>query len=331
MNKKRVLNYLSITLIIVITIIFLQSDFGNISSLAENVNPLWAACSVVAIAACFLFDGLAFNCVSRMFHEGGVLRSIKTIMIGYYHMSITPISSGGPPSYLYTMSQDNVSVGKSSSIMAVKFIINELVYVTFLIIFFIYNLDYLREEVGGAIPLIIIGMLIFISASAAVIATFQSPESFRKGINWIYGKVRGVIGEERSKKWDEKIQKAIEDYISGAKSIRKNARLFAEACVFNTLKWISYFSIVCFVYLSLGQEGTSLIRVASLQPLLDVAISFIPVPGKVGVAETTFYLFFRPIFDQESIGHATVMWRSITYYLKVLSCGLVSLLNRWRS
>ena len=330
MNKRRALNYLSIALIVVITIIFLQSDFGNISELAENVNPIWAACSVVAMAMCFLFDGLAFNCVTRMFHEGKVLRSIKTIMIGYYYMGITPISSGGPPSYLYTMSRDKVPIGKSSSIMAVKFIVNELVYVTFLIIFFVYNLDYLKEEAGGVIPFIIVGMIIFLSASAALIATFMSPEYFRKGINWIYGKIGRVIGEERSKKWDEKIQKGIEDYISGAKSIRKNTKLFAEACVFNTLKWISYFSIGCFVYLSLGSGETSLIRIASLQPLMDVAIAFIPVPGKAGVAETTFYLFFRPLFGRESIGHATVMWRSITYYLKIISCGVVTLFSRRR-
>ena len=59
--------------------------------------------------------------------------------------------------------------------------------------------------------------------------------------------------------------------------------------------------------------------------LVDLASSFIPLPGGTGMNEVSFMAIFAPYFTGGSIFWAMLLWRFFTYYLYlILGFGMIT-------
>jgi len=72
------------------------------------------------------------------------------------------------------------------------------------------------------------------------------------------------------------------------------------------------------VYRTFWLAGVPDVTLLTLQTLLYISASFMPLPGASGAQEYGFSLFFGGIFPGSMMISAILVWRFITYYLLML-------------
>jgi hypothetical protein len=82
------------------------------------------------------------------------------------------------------------------------------------------------------------------------------------------------------------------------------------------------FVIPYLIYLSFGYTAHGIYDVFTLQAMLFLAVSFIPLPGAAGASEGGFILFFSPVFGAAT-AVAMLIWRFLTYYMMLIVGSLI--------
>ena len=62
--------------------------------------------------------------------------------------------------------------------------------------------------------------------------------------------------------------------------------------------------------------------VLSLQAVLHISVSSLPLPGAVGASEGAFLLLFRSVFPAAALHDAMLLSRGVSFYLFVALSGL---------
>ena len=60
-------------------------------------------------------------------------------------------------------------------------------------------------------------------------------------------------------------------------------------------------------------------------------VSGIPSPGAVGVSEGAFVSIFKTIFGENIINGAMLLNRGVSFYLFVLICGIIVIVNTFKA
>ena len=90
---------------------------------------------------------------------------------------------------------------------------------------------------------------------------------------------------------------------------------------------------LCALALGVDIGAKEIIIIIALSSYLLLITTYIPIPGASGGSEFFFYLLFAPIFGSgnSTLASAMIIWRTITFYLPLLYCGIVLLVfNRDR-
>ena len=82
-------------------------------------------------------------------------------------------------------------------------------------------------------------------------------------------------------------------------------------------------SVIYFIFRAFGYHDVSYAEVLAVQSLLQVSVSFMPMPGASGAQENGFSTFFRNYFVNNDLYAAVVVWRFFTYYLIVIGGALL--------
>ena len=80
---------------------------------------------------------------------------------------------------------------------------------------------------------------------------------------------------------------------------------------------INFTNILFFVYYYL--------KITSLQSVLYLSVSVLPLPGTVGVNETGFSLLYNPIIAKNIVDSAMLLTRGVGFYLYVIITGIILL------
>ena len=85
---------------------------------------------------------------------------------------------------------------------------------------------------------------------------------------------------------------------------------------------VLYHSIPYLVYLSFGLNGANFFQFISLQAVLYISVSAIPLPGAVGVSEGGFLSIYKLLFPTELLTSAMLLSRGVSFYLFVVISGI---------
>ncbi len=106
-KSKWKLIYILGTLVIILAIVFLDPNSGDIFSVANQLNPWWIVGAFGAVLLYWITDamllGQVTGCVSRPM---GPLRTFKIAIIGLYYGALTPFATGGQPIQVFYMKRD---------------------------------------------------------------------------------------------------------------------------------------------------------------------------------------------------------------------------------
>ncbi len=327
--KKFVVSLVLIIIVSVVTIYLLNSFGGGISwkkMFDFFFREWWGLIGIISLLTSWTADAAVIYLLTRKGSKEhfGFMKSFKTTVIGAFFGMITPSYSGGQPMQLVYMGKSGLSLGVSTSVMVLRFVVEQTALES------IALLGVVRAvRLMGGIPAIISLALLGFTISTAMIVFLVVFSLSKKVYDKIFGVFKWFIALFKFSKrlrpkielFLDKIDSEVEMYAESAKSLNKDPVLLISTFLLGILSNIANFFTVYSAIISTGvlkNSLSSLFNIISVQSLATMIIYFSPTPGASGVAEGGFYLFFSPIVPREYLGTVTLEWRMLTYFIPLL-------------
>jgi uncharacterized protein (TIRG00374 family) len=286
---------------------------------SKTLNKYWITLAVFSIILFWLFETTVLHLITKALYSEHklYLRSFKFTMIGQFFGAFTPFSSGSQPAQIYAMTEAGIPAGASGSILMIKFIIHEVIYLVYLIVALILKFSYFNSKIQYFIYFCVVGFIInVIVILSALLFSLNSriPKNIIKFIFKLLGKMRLVKNPEDK---CEKFEVELSRFHDNAAYISRNKTVCAYASLFTFFQWTAYYTVPYFIYRSFGYNTANIFTMITAQVFLTMFMSCIPLPGAEGGAEAGFYIIFGIFFNAETIVPAIFIWRIITYYFTI--------------
>jgi uncharacterized protein (TIRG00374 family) len=244
--------------------------------------------------------------------------SFDVIMLWEFASAITPSVVGGSGVALFILNKEGLSPGKSTAIVMITALLDELFYVfTVPIVIFFIGTEYLfplalQKEILGITfsvkGLFVLGYGVVLMLSLIIsYGVFLNPEGLKKLLLQIF---RWNI----LFKWYPKMEKVGDDIITTAKDLKREPISFwAKAFGATLLSWTARFWVVNFLLLAFTPVGDHLL-VYGRQLVMWVILLVSPTPGGAGVAEFAFQGFLSDFTPVGLAGLLAILWRLFSYY-----------------
>lgn len=286
----------------------------------------WLALSVLMVVAYWGFESVCMQIFSSdMFPGFKFSKTFTCTVIGQYFNCITPLSSGGQPFQAYYYSRFGMPLSKSMPMLVCRFVTYQIATSTFCALVLILRFNYFVEENSALMVLVIIGFVGGLGLLAMLLAIAFWRSGILRLMRFCYhfgAKIRFVKNPE------EKIAnttKTIDDAYTEMRYLMKKPKLLAKSMGVTFLQLLEYFSISFVIMLGLGCQGDFL-TVISCQAFVYMISSFVPTPGAMGAAETSYALFFGAIYPNASlVALSTFIWRFLTFYFPIVTGMLLTL------
>ncbi len=327
MNIKKA-NRIFLLSVTLITFTIILKGYGDFSKLMGQTNIRYLEMAMMMMVIDWLFDGFILNIITETVHGNiSYFRSLRIAIIGQYYNAITPFSTGGQPVQVYLMSKDNISVTKGSTILFNKFIIYQMAVTFYSLTMLVSKIGFILNDAKAAIPFIAIGFLVNLVILVGIILLFYKPQWIRPIIVYCYKGLYKIKIIKDLNKHIDKLDTTMEEYEQSLSKVKENRATSIKLFLLTLIQLTCYFSITYFVYMALGLEGASFLDIIAVQSLVYMAASYIPTPGTAGASEGGYYILFKPLFTKNFIGYALLLWRSISYYFRLIITGLVALID----
>ncbi len=310
--------YMGVTIVAIIVILLFAADLEEIGRALENFNIWWLFSCVAALLLYWLMDALLLHDITKyMYKKEPLLQSIKVGLIGLYYCALTPSSSGGQPMQVVYMRRNKMPVGTATCIVCIKFVIYELSLCSIYIAGMCLRGAYFYTNHNEAFWLAVLGFLVNLAAVVFIILTIINKKLVMKigrGLISLLCRFKIVKDKDRT---NENFEHTIDDYHTAAAYISKY-KLRALGSYFISVLNLSFLFVIPYlIYLSFGYSANNIIDIFTMEAMLFLAVSFVPLPGAAGASEGGFLLFFGPFFGAAT-AVAMLIWRFLTYYMMLI-------------
>ena len=124
----------------------------------------------------------------------------------------------------------------------------------------------------------------------------------------------------------EKLELLVQEYTKGAEYIKTQPLLMSKILLTTTIQLTASYLVPYFVYKAFYLDEYTLLQILSLQSLVSLAVSSIPLPGAVGASENAFMSTFKLFFASNLIIPAMILCRGISFYAFLLISGIISMI-----
>ncbi|MEG0767677.1 MAG: lysylphosphatidylglycerol synthase transmembrane domain-containing protein, partial [Clostridia bacterium] len=319
------LAYIILTVALVVLIGALSDEMPNAWQALKTMELRYVLLAVLCFLGFFLFRTVALYYFIRQ--QGVVLRfgtALNAAILGQYYSGITPAATGGQPMQVYHLKKNGVPVSVGTSAVGVKFICFQLVLMTVCIVLWTCNPGLAARQIGPSKWLVIFGFVLNLMGVALVVLLMINESIvqviLRLGIRW--GARLHLIKDPQ--RIQCKAMAGIEEFHERVKLLMQRPFLMIMMLFWTLCYILCYMSIVYFLYRAFGLTAMRWDELLTLQLLLYITVSFMPMPGASGAQEGGFYLFFRGAFPEGNLLAALMVWRFFTYYLiLIIGAGMI--------
>ena len=329
-NLKMFRNLIIFVLLIVFTFwfIFKDQDINELISMIKSVDLFY-----VFIGAFFMFMTYimeAYNVRSVLVALGErkipIIKALKFTWIGFFFSAVTPAATGGQPIEVYYMNKEGIKVSNGTMAMLLQLCGFQISTILISIICAILNFDILKD---GMIWFYLLGLTLNSIALTFMLIGVFSKKTTRKLIN-IFVKILRFIKVRNVEAKVDKIEEGLNQYNDSAIFIKKHKIEFVKAILRVTVQIIFYHSIPFFIYKAFGLSGYSYLKLFSIQSVLFITVSSLPLPGAIGVSETLFLKIYSEIFGKALLHGGMLIFRFISFYLYIIIAVIVVIINAIR-
>lgn len=322
--QKKLWSFIFFVLNVVIVAIILLGMLEG-----DNYTPLdqipfsywWIFASIMAFVVMVLIDQVRFwLLIKKSTKMKRPFLAYKVGAVGKYYDAITPLSTGGQPFQAYYLTSRGIKASHAVSIPIAKYIAQQLVFSVLSIIILIlafteykhllpdgFGTDWvlLACWIGFICNFVLVALVILLS-----IGTFG--KKFVLGILKFLNKIKLIKNYDATY---EKLLNIVEEYQRTVKFFVKSPFLLIATILFSVAYLVIQYSIPYFIYCAFcGTPSTEVwVQMLIVSLMIDLAASFIPLPGGSGVAELSFTAMFAGLFLGASFW-ALLFWRLLTYY-----------------
>ena len=324
---KMIRNLIFFILLIVFTFwfIFKDQDINELIKTIQSVNI-----GYVLIGAFFMFMTYimeAYNVRSVLVALGErkipILNALKFTWIGFFFSAITPAATGGQPVEVYYMNKEKIKVSNGTMAMLLQLCGFQISTILISIICAILNFDMLKD---GMIWFYLLGLSLNTIALTFMLIGVFSKKITRKLINILIRIIKFFKVRNAEKKID-KIEESLEQYNDSAIFIKKHKSEFIKSILRVTVQIIFFHSIPYFIYRAFGLNTYSYLKLFSIQSVLFITVSSLPLPGAIGVSETLFLKIYGQVFGKLLLNGAMLIYRFVSFYLYIIIASIVVVIN----
>ena len=226
---------------------------------------------------------------------------------------------------IYEMHKDNIDISQSSIILLLILANYQTVTVSYALISFAIRFEELKN-VGTSITLLLgIGIILnLVVLTLLIISIF-----FKKASSCLLHGFVSLLQRlhiKRAYKIGQKIDIQLTEYHRCSACIKANPMRVFSIFLVTCIQIALMHSIPYWIYCSFGLSNYSLFNIMTMQAVLYMTLSAIPLPGGVGVSESGFLILYRTMFPAELLSSAMLVYRGISFYFCVALSGLLTLL-----
>lgn len=331
-KKSKVLSalFFVINIVVVACILVFQLKNEEVTAIGDLFKNLkWEY--VLVIFMCFSVINLIHSTVFTIYIKTNTNRkrvnlAIQAHVIGRYYDNITPMGSGGQPFQIFYFNKRGLNAGASLSVTMGKYVIQQIAWMLFSVIAMIIagckGILFSSSLVGISC---IIGFLANLFLITLVLALSVSKKIGKKLVVKSLKLLEKIRIVKNYEKQYLKVMKIVNDYQTTMQSISSNLKQFLLNVLLIFLAYLIQYSIPFFIYCSFfGFNGDVYLEMVLLTLIIELAASFIPLPGGTGMSELSFTAVFATFFGS-NVFWALLMWRFMSYYLYlILGIGFIS-------
>lgn len=303
---------------------FLENEFVPISDLTINIGYLFVCFGLFGVV--IIFDTMSTDYLTRKSAKGRTwILSFKTTICGRYYDAVTPLSTGGQPFQVTYLMGRGVPSSAALSIPIAKLFFFQLAWFVLssicLIVSFVDNsfnsFVNIASIVGFVLGFAVMFFTLFLSISKNV------------GKKLVAKTLKLLQKMKIIKNYEKQYQRVInyvEDYQNIMRQYVKSPKDFIIEFVVSLIRLIAIYSLPFFIFCTFNGFTTGVyFKFLVMGVLVDLASSFIPLPGGSGMNEVSFSLMFGLYFESGPLFWAMLLWRFFTYYIYlILGLGMIT-------
>lgn len=322
--------YIIATILAMVLFGVFNREFDNVPGILKTLSPGFLIIAVIVTVAYFFFEGGIIRLLMRSQNIPMKLSSAMKIgLIGLYYSYITPSATGGQPMQAAYLRRDKIPVGTSTAVLIMKFFCFQCAFVICSLLSFLCMFQKLSAENPGIIPFIVLGLAVNGGSIIFFRCVFIKP--VLHGLCSFAKKLLDKLPFLKKRKAAllasvDKFESDFAGYIETFAETKKSVYL---GIVLSIPQFLLQMSVIYFVFLAFGYRTVNYWEVFAVQSLLQVSVSFMPMPGASGAQEIGFSAFFRNYFQNNDLYAAVLIWRFFTYYLVVIAGALLVVVDQF--
>lgn len=266
-------------------------------------------------------------------------RSFSVIMLWEFASALSPGIVGGSGVAMFILNREGIKLGKSTAIVLVSALLDELFYITMVIVVLVavgtsslfpvsMQLTLFGVTLGTQGVFWLGYIFIFLMTTAILIGIFAAPRSLKYLLLQIFR--LPVL-----RRWRYQVIEVGDDIITASRELRgKPFKYWAKAFGATYASWTGRYWVVNFLILAFANPSNPLVTnfadhmfIYARQLVMWVIMLISPTPGSAGVAEFAFSGFLSEFIPMGLVGALALVWRFVSYY-PYLFIGAV-VLPRW--
>ncbi|WP_158590908.1 lysylphosphatidylglycerol synthase transmembrane domain-containing protein [Acutalibacter sp. 1XD8-33] len=321
--------YIGATIVAVLLFGLFNREFGNVFYTITHLTPGFLTAAVAITVAYFFFEGGIIRLLMNSQNIAMSLwSSMKIGLIGIYYSYITPSSTGGQPMQAAYLRRDKIPVGLSTAVLIMKFFCFQCAFVFCSLISILFMREKIARENPGILPFIAVGLIINGASILFFGSMFFRPVlgAVCRFAKWLAGRFPKLSQRFHVRETVDKFEADFDSYTDDFKEKKKSV---LWGILLSVPQFVLQMSVLYFVFRSFGYHQAGFFEIFAMQSLLQVSVSFMPMPGASGAQEIGFSNFLRPYFVNNDLYAAVMVWRFFTYYLVVIAGAILVVVDQF--
>ncbi len=320
-----------ISIIILLFVLYYQNkNFGvaNITNfvMSESRYRYILYAFTIFIVIMLLKTWRSYVLVYRLTKKHRIFLSYKSSSLAKYYELLTPVGSGGRPYQIYYLNSRGLKPGTATAIPLMQHIIHKVTFAVISLVVLVTKFSVFGEDSRLILSLGILGLILtFLTLSAWLWVAF----SRKKALRFFAGILRLLYRMKIIKdynKWLTKMIRSVKEMQRGVKFSLKSTLTTLSTMVTSAgiivANAILPYLIYCIFYIP--EQGVFIDIFAKII-ICNLAVTYIPLPGGVGIAELSFTALFSSMFLDGTLFWAILLWRVFSYYGYLLQGVLISI------
>ncbi len=292
-------------------------------------NPSFLALAGLMALFTWILEALRIRSIARAMGYHGPFRlrdAVRVFLVTYFFAGMTPMALGEWPAQLYTLCRSGLSAGEAAAVALVRGFFTKLVFVTLAAFLLFFD----GRAAGGTGIVFRLFRYTFwaitVTTGIYLLLLWQSglAHSLLEKLNRSH---RFQAFYERRPRVRRFIGKLLTEAAQFEETVhqfsRKNTLLFLLPLLYTFFFWGVFYAIGPVLLLGLG-VSVDIRAAVTWQIMIMLMIPYIPVPGGSGAAEFGLATLFAAFVPSHILGVFIITWRFFTYYLYMISGGVIA-------